>query len=212
MCSVMARQARGDGPTKGERTKQRIVETAAELFNTRGYQGTAVTDVAEAADLEKGAVYNYFPTKDALAMAAFAHNADALLDAIGKRVDAVDGPVEQLLAMLEPYRAGTMRPAAVKGGCPLLNTAVESTDTHPALRQRARSAFATWGDRVEEIVARGIAGGVFRRELRPATVAAMFIASLEGGIMLARLYRDGQRLCDVVEQIEQYVRSLQAEH
>jgi AcrR family transcriptional regulator len=208
----MASRTRTGGPTKGERTKQRIVATAAELFNTRGYQGTAVTDVAEAADLEKGAVYNYFPTKDALAMAAFAHNAELVLASIVQRADEAAGPVEALQAMLDPYRSGTTRPGIVKGGCPLLNTAVESTDTHPALRQSARRAFAQWGDRIEEIVASGIASGVFRADLRPPTVAAMFIASLEGGIMLSRLYRDQKRLSDVVEQIDAYVASLQIPH
>jgi TetR/AcrR family transcriptional repressor of nem operon len=40
--------------TKGERTRQKIVETAAVLFNQRGFTGCSMADIVEASGLEKG--------------------------------------------------------------------------------------------------------------------------------------------------------------
>ncbi|NTU83365.1 MAG: TetR/AcrR family transcriptional regulator, partial [Chloroflexales bacterium] len=56
---------------KGEQTKQRIVAQAASVFNTLGYSGTSMRDLTRATGLEKGGIYNHFPSKEALALAAF---------------------------------------------------------------------------------------------------------------------------------------------
>jgi len=50
-------------PTKGERTRLRILEIAATLFVERGYFGVSVRDVAAAAGITNRAVYGHFKTK-----------------------------------------------------------------------------------------------------------------------------------------------------
>lgn len=57
-------------PSKGERTKERIVATALELFREHGYEATTMRMVAEAAGVSLGNAYYYFATKDLL-LAAF---------------------------------------------------------------------------------------------------------------------------------------------
>src|SRR3984957_19339565 len=57
--------------TKGERTRQKIVETAAVLFNQRGFTGCSMGDIVAASGLEKGTLYGHFSTKEELAVLAF---------------------------------------------------------------------------------------------------------------------------------------------
>ncbi len=45
---------------KGEQTRQEIIRRAAPLFNQKGYEGTALSDLMEATGLEKGGIYRYF--------------------------------------------------------------------------------------------------------------------------------------------------------
>ncbi len=45
------------------RTRQRIIESALELFSKNGYNGTAVQEIAQLAELTKGAFYHHFATK-----------------------------------------------------------------------------------------------------------------------------------------------------
>lgn len=195
--------------TKGERTKQRILTEAAELFNTRGYAGTAVTDVSQATGVEKGAVYNYFPSKDALALAAFDYNAAIVTQRVRAAAHVPTHPRDQLLAMLDPYRESARRPI-VRGGCPLLNTAIESDDGDPALRDRARNAFTGWLELVAGIVARGVDEHIFRADVDPLATATAIVASIEGGVMLSRLYRSQKRMDAVVAHLEGFIRSLEA--
>jgi AcrR family transcriptional regulator len=49
-----------------EATRQRILDAAAELFRTRGFDATTTRDIALAAGIATGTLFNYFPTKEAI--------------------------------------------------------------------------------------------------------------------------------------------------
>ena len=51
-------------PAKSERTRQRIIDAANQLFYRKGYNRTSFTDVVEEADVPRGNIYYYFKTKD----------------------------------------------------------------------------------------------------------------------------------------------------
>jgi TetR/AcrR family transcriptional repressor of nem operon len=197
------------GARKGERTRQRIVREAAGLFNVHGFAGTSVSDVSAATGLEKGGVYNHFGSKDELALAAFDYAAALVRERLTGAVRAQRDGAGQLRAMFDVYRTLSEQPF-VKGGCPILNTSVEADDTHPALRERARSAMSGWLSIVADALETGIADGQFRAGIDVEAVAATLVAGLEGGILLARLYRDARRMQAVIDQLSAYVDTLRA--
>ena len=49
---------------KKQRTREQIVEAAFELFAERGFDGTTIADIAEAADIAPRTFFSYFPSKD----------------------------------------------------------------------------------------------------------------------------------------------------
>ena len=49
---------------KKQRTRERIVEAAFELFGERGFDGTTIADIADAADIAPRTFFSYFPSKD----------------------------------------------------------------------------------------------------------------------------------------------------
>jgi AcrR family transcriptional regulator len=54
---------------KGERTRTALLEAAYQLFITKGYHATSTRDIASAAGLAVGGIYNYFRTKEDIYMA-----------------------------------------------------------------------------------------------------------------------------------------------
>jgi AcrR family transcriptional regulator len=55
--------------TKGEQTRQHIIQQAATLFNQRGFIGSSVSDVMQYTGLQKGGIYRHFQSKEQLARA-----------------------------------------------------------------------------------------------------------------------------------------------
>ncbi len=53
---------------KKKETRRRIVECARKLFGDKGFEQTTTRDIAETAGIAAGTMFNYFPTKEALAM------------------------------------------------------------------------------------------------------------------------------------------------
>ena len=49
--------------SKGEETKTRILQQAAELFNQQGYAGSSIADIMRVTGLQKGGIYNHFKNK-----------------------------------------------------------------------------------------------------------------------------------------------------
>ena len=62
--------------SKGEQTRQRIIEEAATIFNQRGYEATSMQDVMDATGLEKGGLYRHFVSKEELAAEALRYALD----------------------------------------------------------------------------------------------------------------------------------------
>ena len=72
-----------------ERKKQerrRCIEDAAiDLFETRGFDGTTIDDIAAAADIAPRTFFYYFPTKEDVVLADYAARLERIIDALGDR-------------------------------------------------------------------------------------------------------------------------------
>jgi len=170
--------------TKGEQTRRRILEKAAVLFNQRGFEGCAMSELMEATGLEKGGIYKHFASKEELALEAFRFAADSALEARVGDLEAIDGALPKLRTIIERFLT---EPSPIPGGCPLLNAAVDTDDGNPALRKLARASFVEWRRRIAAIVEQGIASGELRHTADPVQVADAMIASIEGGLVLSRI-------------------------
>ena len=175
--------------TKAERTKRKIIEQSAELFNRKGYAATSVKDIMSETGLSKGGLYNHFSGgKEEIAVAAFRHAVDAVYSAVGNRTHAVASAAGKLKAVIQHYRENIFTPP-VEGGCPIQNTGVHA-DNNPRLRAEVRSAIEDWQGRVIHTLNKGIENGEFREDIDREGFATFFIGSIEGGILLARAYGD----------------------
>lgn len=194
---------------KGEQTRQRIVERAAPVFNTLGYSGTSMSELTRATGLEKGGIYNHFASKEALALAAFDYAVGVVGARFAAALDGVEPALDRLFAIVGVFAAYLEAPP-VPGGCPILNTAVEADDTAPALRERAQAAMSGLQKLIGVTVKAGVARGELRPDADPRAVAAVVTATMEGAIMLGRLYDDPAPLRHAMAHLHWYLRQLAA--
>jgi len=192
--------------TKGGRTREHIIASAAPIFNVKGFAGSSIADVLDATGLEKGGLYRHFASKDELAVAAFEY-AVSVLEA--RRIAAHATALERLRAYVDTVAASIDSPP-LKGGCPILNTAIDSDDTHTVLRKHAASAMRNWQTRVMEAVADGVASGELRPEADAIATASILTSALEGAIMVTALLREPAHMKRVASHLHAYLESLRS--
>lgn len=69
---MTARAKRGRPPERADR-RESILDAALSCFVERGFHGTAIPQIAEAADIAAGTIYHYFDSKEALVNALYRH-------------------------------------------------------------------------------------------------------------------------------------------
>jgi AcrR family transcriptional regulator len=192
--------------SKGEATRKRIVERAADLLNTQGYLGTPVSEIMRVAGLQKGGIYRHFESRSALTLEAFEYAVgrmrDRLLDSLKGKTTAK----EKLLALFAVARNAS-REEAFRGGCPIMNLAVESDDADPALRDAARKAMGQLIGLFERVIAEGIKQSEFPAGDDAHAWATLIVASVEGGVLLSNLYKDRKYMETVLDHLERSIQT-----
>jgi len=192
---------------KGVVTKELIVEKAAALFNTRGYYRASMSDLMAVTGLEKGGIYNHFENKDALAVASFEYAVRVYGLALRQKIEQASEPIDKVYMLIDGFRDSVVSPP-IPGGCPLLNCAVENDEGNQLLKSSVLAAFEKLLSTVQSLVREAQNANQLDAKVDSRTIATFIISSLEGGIMLSRLFGDVSRMDSVVENLRAYLHDL----
>jgi TetR/AcrR family transcriptional repressor of nem operon len=187
---------------KGEQTRREIIRKAAPIFNQKGYDGAALSDLMKATGLEKGGIYRHFESKQELAAEAFDHAWKLAMDVRFEGTHEIPNTVDRLKQIVRNFR--DRRTGVVPGGCPLLNTAVDCDDGNPQLRAKARQALSSWLDRLQAISEEGKRRGEVRSRVDSAKLAMLIVSMLEGSVMIRRLQKNDGPLDLAIYHLEEY--------
>jgi TetR/AcrR family transcriptional repressor of nem operon len=187
-------------------TRERILQSAMELFAAKGYASTSIDEVLRKSAAKPGSLYHFFPGKEDLLI--------AVLDAHREKIDAMllqpawigyDDPIERVFALLARYRMLIVA-TDCEYGCPIGSLALEMHKARKPVRERLSANFAAWTDAVHRCyldAADRFEAGTNLRELAEFTLTTM-----EGGVMQSRTFRDVSYFDRSVKQLRQYVQAL----
>lgn len=193
--------------SRSEKTRRFIIETAAPIFNKKGYAGTSMADLTAATGLTKGSIYGNFKDKNDVAVHAFQHNIDLIFDFFTRELGAAGSTVDKLLAYPRGFRK--IYPMILTyGGCPILNTAVEADDTHALLRRMAVDVLIRWHKRIVGLIETGIDEGTIGSSTDAQATADVLIALMEGGIVLSKATGEASYLHHAVDTAEAMIEKL----
>ena len=188
--------------TKSERTKRFIIEKVSPIFNKKGVAGTSLSDMTSATGLTKGAIYGNFKDKDTLALACFDHNLRFLQKGLYKSI-ASNGDAHHKLSTLIKFYLEYYEVVAKNGGCPLMNSAIEADDAYSLLKEKVRHTMKLWEKELVSIIKDSQASGDTNPKLDPVKFSRRFIASIEGGILLAKSMEDTEYFIEVAQGLQE---------
>lgn len=189
----------------GAQTRENILRQAAALFNRQGFAGASMSDIMQATGLQKGGIYRHFESKEALALEAFDYAVGQMAARFTASLEGREHAIDRLNGIVDVF-ARLHDDPPVPGGCPMMNTAVQTDDAEsPALRDRARTAMDGLRTLIRQTVRKGIARGEVRADVDGDALATLMISTLEGGVAISRLYNDGVHARRAADAIRTYL-------
>jgi TetR/AcrR family transcriptional repressor of nem operon len=188
-------------------TKELIIKESANLFNNQGYKATSISDITKATGLTKGAIYRHFENKSDLEQQALRSLAKLMFTELGAQImkaNTFQDKMDATFAFFERY----METPLYEGGCPLLNAATEVDDTNVVLRQQTFYILAQFKASVQKIIENGIKNNQVSSITDAPFYATIFIATLEGGIMMSRLERTPDAILKTVAHLRNVVKEI----
>lgn len=169
--------------------REKIIQKSAELFNTYGYHGCSLSDIMEATKLKKGGIYNHFKSKDEIAIEAFNYNYESVLRRFKDHLAAINpkDPIDKLYKVIDAFASFADDPVVKGGGCPIFNTAMDSTNSHPELRSKARQGIKGLKTYIEIKLKEAIESKMLSDKIDEKEVASLFVMTLEGAIVMSKV-------------------------
>lgn len=186
---------------KVDETRDLIIQTSLALFNKKGYSQTSIQDIMEMSGLPKGAIYRRFENKNEIALATFEYAGVIIWNHFFDAIKSKDTATEKLIAMCHVYQDAVNNPP-IEGGCPLLNTAIESDYGFPELREKASEAYNQTLFFIQSIIEEGIKNQEFRQDINSYSLASFLFSTIEGAVMASRLSLNNDHMFHSLEQIK----------
>jgi AcrR family transcriptional regulator len=190
-----------------ELTKEKIISISANLFNKQGFKATSISDITKATGLTKGAIYRHFVDKEDLEESSFRFMADRIKEKFGGLIHEKKTAPDKLMAITEFFRLYIFKPV-IEGGCPILNAGVETDDTRPELNSHVKTLLDSLQSSVVHILNKGITHNELKANLEVEKFASLFIASLEGGVLLSKIRQNPKDLIWVIEDLEERIKNI----
>lgn len=176
--------------------KDVLIATASRLFKARGYCAVGLNDIIAASGIPKGSLYHYFPKgKEQLATAAINNTKELVMEDIKSVFASTANPMNAFQA----YVYELSRVFGEGGdpiGSPIGTIAGEKHSTSEPIRLACEATFKDWQSiYVDKFIEAGYS------EQQSASLAVVFHALTEGGILLALTMKSGKPLEVIAEQI-----------
>ncbi|RMF19500.1 MAG: TetR/AcrR family transcriptional regulator [Deltaproteobacteria bacterium] len=169
-----------------------IADAALEVFRQRGYHATRMTDVAEAAGVGKGTLYEYFRNKADILHASFDSFFEAFEQGALEAIGNAGGPGDRLLALV---RFALSHVREWERHCSVY------VDYFGVQRDERDGPFSLsafydrFGALLGQLVEQAQSAGEIRREFDPRLVAELLLAMYDG-VILHRIFHGHERRSD----------------
>ena len=177
--------------SKGDATRERMVDSATQLFMSQGYAATGLKQILEDGGAPRGSLYFHFPGgKEELAAAVverhtelFAAQIEAALSGSKDVVSAARAMIAGLAQLVE---------SGMGSGCPVSVVALEMAERSEPLQQATHAAFTRWAGLIADgLVDEGMPRPDAKRRARA------LLCAIEGALILSRPAGNAGPLRDV---------------
>lgn len=195
--------------TRGARTRERIVCTAATLMHEQGLAATTNEQVRTAAGVSGSQLSHYFADKAALVAAVVDLQDRRVLDHEGTAWAGLRD-VAGLRTWRNAIVASQTNRQPCRGGCPVGSLAAALAETDEGSREHVAAVLQRWQTAIETGLERLRTVGDLPASTDTHRLGAAVLASLQGGLLLAQVQRDVAPLAAALDTVIDHIETLNA--
>jgi AcrR family transcriptional regulator len=201
MAAAKSKQRKNDP----EGMRQRLLDVAAEAFQSAGYHATSTHEIMRAAGVTGGAMHHHFPTKKSLGLAVIRERVSQAVERTW--IEPVKSAATGLKGAIEVFdrTASALEQRGRVLGCPITNLVVELALADAEFQGALQLVFQQWraalAARLQRDQAEGLLDGV-----DPDALATLIVASFSGAMTLAKAQQNAAPLEVCAQQLSALVR------
>ncbi len=161
-------------PEYKEKARERIIEQALKTFSERGYYRTRMTDIASELGVSKGAIYQYFESKDQLFIEAIIHHGETRAEVVQRFLGT---------GSLKSMSTGEFFDEMLQvrlSSVPLNVDLFREMDRNDVLRKKLVEVAEGWGRRLVELVDQLKRKGEVRADVDSSSLSRGILAMRDG--------------------------------
>jgi TetR/AcrR family transcriptional repressor of nem operon len=189
-------------------TKCKLVQAGAKLMRSRGYNATTVDEICADAGVTKGGFFHYFKSKDDLAKAAvtqfFDNQAVAYKEAPFR---GLADPLARVYGRLDYVEQSGGGKGQTTKGCLIGVFAQELAFTNPEIRDLCQDFFSRMGRDFACDLAEARAAHAPEAKFDPKALAQLYVAIVQGSLLLAKTAGNNDVLIENLEQFRAYLKT-----
>mgnify|MGYP001818299579 CR=1 FL=1 len=197
--------------SKGELTRQSIVDHSLQLFSVKGFYNTSIKDVLEATGLTKGGLYGHFTSKEEIWYAVYDEAVSIWRSLVFKDVRKCSDPLERLDTFIKNDLENYLGGEVFDGGCFFLNMLVELSGQSARMSKQILRGFVRLSRLLRLWLEEARDNGQIAANADPREIANFIVISLNGAAALYISSRDRTIIDQTVNQLHCYIQNLKEE-
>jgi AcrR family transcriptional regulator len=194
--------------TKGDLTRQHILEKSMQLFSVQGYFNTSIAGIVKATGLTKGGLYGHFRNKEEIWYAVYDECVRIWKGVVFQGVRQISDPLGRIERVLENSLKNYLGAGVFEGGCFLFNALVELAGQSSAMSNHVLKGFKAFSALLRRWLEEAEQKGVLKDGLNLDGIANFLVISLNGAAPLYAASQDPAIWQQTLAQLHLYIKCL----
>ena len=194
--------------SKGELTRQHIIDKSMQLLSVQGYFNTSIAGIIKATGLTKGGLYGHFRNKEEIWYAVYAECVRIWKGIVFQGVRDIADPLARLERVIDNSLKNYLGGGVFEGGCFLFNSLVELAGQSSAMSDHVLKGFRDFAALLRQWLEEARQQGRLRDGLSPDEIADFLVISLNGAAPLYAASRDPAVWQHTLAQLHLYIKCL----
>jgi TetR/AcrR family transcriptional repressor of nem operon len=198
--------------TKGDLTRQHIIEKSMQLFSVHGYFNTSIDGIVKATGLTKGGLYGHFRNKQEIWYAVYDECVRVWKNIVFEGVKDIADPLARIEKVIENNLQNYLGGGVFDGGCFLCNALMELAGQSPDMSASVLEGFKSFARLLHRWLAEADQRGLLKEGLNLDEIAHFIVTSLNGAAPMYAASQDPAVWRGTLSQLNFYIKSLKKPH